>query len=64
MPFPSPGNVPGPWIEPMALALADGFFTTEPSEKPLSGYGWILFISSGRNVRTRVAVLFGENLYR
>ena len=28
LPFPSPGDLPGPGIEPMSLALAGGFFTT------------------------------------
>ena len=33
LPFPLPGNIPDPGIEPMFLmspALAGGFFTTEP----------------------------------
>ena len=34
LPFPSPGDLPNPGIEPMSLALADGFFTTEPPRKP------------------------------
>ena len=33
----------------MALALADGFFTTEPPEKSQSGYGGVLLISSGKD---------------
>ena len=32
--FPFPGNLPDPGIEPVFLALACGFFTTEPSGKP------------------------------
>ena len=32
--FPFPGNLPDPGIEPPSLALAGGFFTTEPSGKP------------------------------
>ena len=28
MPFPSPGDLPNPGIEPVAPALAGGFFTT------------------------------------
>jgi len=28
LPFPSPGDLPGPGIEPMSLGLAGGFFTT------------------------------------
>ena len=35
LPFPSPGDPPGPGIESMFPALAGGFFfTTEPPEKP------------------------------
>ena len=38
MPFPPPGYLPNPGIKPMSfasLALADGFFTTEPPGKPV-----------------------------
>ena len=28
LPFPSPGDFPDPWIEPVSLAAAGGFFTT------------------------------------
>ena len=38
LPFPSPGDLPDPGIEPMSLtcpALAGGFFTTEPPGRPL-----------------------------
>ena len=35
MPFPPPGALPGPGIEPKSPALAGGFFTTEPPGKPL-----------------------------
>ena len=37
LPFPSPGDLPDPWIEtasPVSTALAEGFFTTEPPGKP------------------------------
>ena len=35
LPFPSPGDLPSPGIEPVFPALADGFFTfTEPPGKP------------------------------
>ena len=34
LPFPSPGDLPNPGIEPMSLALAVGFFTTELPEAP------------------------------
>ena len=35
--FPLPGDLPYPGIEPMSFALADGFFTTKPTGKPLPG---------------------------
>ena len=39
LPFPSPGYLPDPGIEPTSPALAGGFFTFEPPEKPLElGY--------------------------
>ena len=34
MPFPSPGALPDPGIEPMPPTLAGVFFTTEPPGKP------------------------------
>ena len=34
LPFPSPGDLPSPGIEPTSPALAVGFFTTEPRGKP------------------------------
>ena len=34
LPFPSPGDLPDPVIEPASPTLADGVFTTEPSGKP------------------------------
>ena len=33
-PFPSPGDLPDPGIQPMTPALAGGFLTTEPPGKP------------------------------
>ena len=33
LPFPSPGDLPDPGIEPTSPALAGGFFTTEPPGK-------------------------------
>ena len=36
LPFPSPGNLPNLVIQPASPALAGGFFTTEPPEKPSS----------------------------
>ena len=34
VPFPSPGDLPDPGIEPMSLSLAARFFTAEPPGKP------------------------------
>ena len=34
LPFPSPGDLHDPGIEPMFPALACGFFSTEPPGKP------------------------------
>ena len=34
LPFPLPGDLPDPGIEPMSPELAGGFFTTELSGKP------------------------------
>ena len=41
LPFPSPGDLPDPWIEPVSTALAGTFFTTEPPGKP-QGMGHII----------------------
>ena len=35
LPFPSPSDLPRSGIEPTSPALASGFFSTEPSMKPL-----------------------------
>ena len=49
LPFPSPGDLLDPGIQPASPSLAGGFFTTEPLGKP---YNWeyhifyIIFIGS------------------
>ena len=35
LPFPSPGDLPDPGMEPESPALAGGFFSTEPPVKPI-----------------------------
>ena len=35
LPFPTPGDLPGPGIEPVSPTLSGRFFTTEPPGKPL-----------------------------
>ena len=42
LPFPSPGDLPDPGIEPVSLALAGRFFTTEP---PDAKHVWLALIS-------------------
>ena len=37
MPFPPPGDLPDPGIEPESPALTGRFFTTEPPGKPYLG---------------------------
>ena len=34
LPCPSPGDLPGPGVEPTSPALASGFFSTEPPGRP------------------------------
>ena len=41
LPFPSPGDLPNPGVKPMTPALADGFFTTEPPEKPTTKQSYV-----------------------
>ena len=35
LPFPPPGNLPDPGVEPTSPTLVGGFFTTEPPGKPI-----------------------------
>ena len=39
LPFPSPGYLPKPGMEPTSPALAGRFFTAEPQGKPWVGWG-------------------------
>ena len=41
-PFPSPGDLPYPGIKFVSLALAGGFFTTEPPGKPLVSFSVVV----------------------
>ena len=49
LPFPPPGDLPDPGIKPVSPALAGGFFTTVPPEKP-RGTAY----SSGKNFCNRL----------
>ena len=44
LPFPSPGNLPDPGIEPTSPAFARRFFTTEQLRKPCFGHTWYYFL--------------------
>ena len=46
LPFPPPGDLPHPGIEPASLALAGRFFTTEPPGKPQYRHKLTLFQQS------------------
>jgi len=37
LPFPSPGDLPNPGMEPTSPELTGRFFTSEPPEKPWVG---------------------------
>ena len=44
LPFPTPGDIPNPGVEPMSLvslALAGGFFITESPGRPMEYYSAI-----------------------
>ena len=67
LPFPSPGDLPNPGIEPTSLAgdsvLAGRFFTTEPLGKPRIREWVVISFSSGpclvRTLRDDPSVLGG-----
>ena len=44
LPFPCPGGLPNLEIESASPALAGGFFTTEPPEKPFTNVFSICFL--------------------
>ena len=57
LPFPPPGDLPDPGIEPKCPALTGGFFTTEPPEKPILLISFIFFfMKSGKS-----STLFDSN---
>ena len=45
LPFPSPGDLPDPGIEPMSPALEGGFFITEPPRKLINVLNQCIFQS-------------------
>ena len=50
LPFPLPGDLPDPGMEPKSPALAGGFFTTDPPGK--SNRGWRIHTAEQRHGRT------------
>ena len=48
LPFPSPGELPDPGMEPVSSALAGGFFITEPLGKPQCVYAKVKVKLLGR----------------
>ena len=57
LPFPSPGHLPDPWIEPVFPALAGRFFTTEPPGKPVILIGrWTNGLKFQRNLEEKALV--------
>ena len=51
LPFPTPGDLPNPGIEPASPALADGFFTTSTTwEAPRMQHSKLFSVKFGRSV--------------
>ena len=60
LPFPPPWALPDPWIEPaspVVLALAGGFFTTEPPGKPQLLLNFMLITIGKRTLETEASCL-------
>ena len=55
LPFPPPGDLPDPGIEPVCPVLACGFFTIEPPGKPLKTLGYVNLKSSTPERRCQYA---------
>ena len=48
--FPPPGDLPDPGIAPASPALAGGFLTTEPPEKPQSYMFYIFYTYKAKSL--------------
>ena len=53
MPFPSPGDLPNPGIEPQSPARAGGFFTSESLGKPNSAVMNMLYTHTHTHTHTQ-----------
>ena len=51
LPFPTPGDLPDPGIEPTSPMLAGAFFTTEPPRKPISFSYFNPIPYNGQNIK-------------
>ena len=66
LPFPSPGHLPGPGIEPESPAMAHGFVTADPQGSPfkhkLNGYLMLAFKANANFQKTEIiqTMLFGH----
>ena len=63
LPFPSPGDLCNPGIEPASLvspALTGGFFTTEPPGKPEHQAWYLLIKQTGQEVESEMNVLWSS----
>ena len=58
LPFPSPGDLPNPGIEPKYPALAGGFFITEPPGTPF----WSIYYITKSFISERTAIILGEKM--
>ena len=70
VPFPSPGNLPDPGIEPASPAMAGRFFPTEPPGKPssnscdgLSLFSLLLTVALPSIIVSVSVLLFGHQGY-
>ena len=65
LPFPSPGDLPRPGVEPVSPALAGGFFTTKTPGKPSITSTYQLMAQMVKNLpavrETQVRSLVGED---
>ena len=50
LPFPSPGDLSDPEIQPMFSALAGGFFTTEPPGKSMKTHGTLFLFMQNAHI--------------
>ena len=62
LPFPSPGNLPNPGMEPVSPALAGGFFTTESSGKPSGVYQLLILRKSFLPLNRTEGIIIGSFL--